>query len=255
MLRRLIVIATIVTAPCACAGLLDLDPGTLRTTADAAPDSDIIGPDADQPDAAPRGCTAAPGSGTYCDDFDDPDRTDPSAREAKAPDEVKDSLSLSDTLSLSPERSLEAKYLNTGFPRAYLTMPWKVDANSFHMTMAVRVSRSGITVGEPFTICELLQAPGRQGVAYTIQLTPRQDRIEVRLRASVAVLAFHDQTIPYDEWHELSMRFQGRYAYLSIDGDSVSEGTAELSGDYSVSFGLAAYSPATIHLDNVEIGP
>jgi hypothetical protein len=51
------------------------------------------------------------------------------------------------------------------------------------------------------------------------------------------------------------MRFQGRYAYLSIDGDSVSEGTAELSGDYSVSFGLAAYSPARIHLDNVEIGP
>lgn len=255
MLARLIVIATLVTAPCACAGLLDLDPGTLRDATEAGPDSGDLPPDANPPDAAPRGCKAATGSGIYCDDFDDPGRTDPNAREAKAADEVKDSLSLTEQFSFSPKRSLEAKYLNTGFPRALLTLPWKMENASFHMTLAVRVARDGISVGDAFTIGQILEAPGRNGVDYSIQLTPRQEAIEVRLKNSSTVLAFHDRAIPYDEWHEVSMRFQGRYVYLGIDGDSVSEGAAELTGDWTASFGLAAFAPATVYLDNVEIGP
>lgn len=259
MLRRPVVIATILFAPCACAGLLDLDPGTPRETADggaeAGSDSGDLPPDANSPDAAPRGCKAASGSGIYCDDFDDPGRTDPNAHEAKAADEVKDSLALTEQLSFSPKRSLEAKYLNTGFPRAMLTLPWKMETPSFHMTMAIRVVRAGISVGDPITIAQILEAPGRNGVDYSIQLTPRQEAIEVRLKNSATVLAFHDQSLPYDEWHEVSMRFQGRYVYLSIDGDSVSEGAAELTGDWTASFGLTAFAPATVYLDNVEIGP
>jgi hypothetical protein len=260
MLRRLIAIATIVTAPCACAGLLDLDPGTLRATgAEAGADSDVTPPpeeDGPAADAAPRGCKSALGSGVYCDDFDESGRTDPSAREAKAVDEAKDSLSLSDEFSFSPPRSLQAKYLNTGgTPRAYLSMPWHVAGGTFRMTMAVRVARAGISVGDPLVIGELQEVPGRDGIQYAIQLTPRQEGIEVRLREANVTLIYHLDSFPYDEWHVIAMRFQGKYAYLELDGKAVSEGTAELTGDYDVHFGIYAFAPATVFLDNVEIGP
>lgn len=259
MLRRLIAIATIV-APlaCACAGVLGLDPGTLREDAAAA---DAGGEDAAEdtavpvpPDAAPRGCAKALATGSYCDDFDEPGRTDPSAREAKATD-APEKLSLVTTFAKSSPRSLQAKYLNTGFPQGYLTMPWTVAGNSFHITMAVRVAREDISVGDAFAIAQLFEVPGRDGIAYTIHLTPRQEAVEVRLKAAATVLAFHQKTIPYDEWHEVSMRFNARYAYLEVDGDAVSEGTPELTGDYDVSFGLNAFAPATVFLDDVEIGP
>jgi hypothetical protein len=257
MLRRLIAIATIV-APCACAGLLDLDPGTLRASEDGGPPADAAPAEEDGPvpDAAPRGCKSALGSGIYCDDFDEPGRTDPSAREAKAVDEAKSALSLSDEFAKSPPRSLEAKYLNTGgTPRAYLTMPWKGVNRSFHMTMAVRVAREGISVGDPFIIADLQEAPGRDGTSYTIHLTPGQEAIEIRLREASSTLAFHPKSFRYDEWHVIAMRFQARYAYLELDGESVSEGVSELTGDYDVHFGLFAVAPVTVFLDNVEIGP
>lgn len=252
MLRRLLVIGTIF-APVACAGLLDLDPGTPR----AAVDGGDAGEQADAavpPDAAPRRCLTARANGFYCDDFDEPGRTDPSANEAKATD-APDKLSLVTDVAWSSPRSLQAKYLNTGFPRGYLSMPWKVEGESFHMTMMVRVAREGISVGDVFTIAELYEVAGRNDNSYRIQLTPLQNAIEIRLKQAGLVLAYHPQSLPYDDWHEITMRFKGRNAYLELDGDALSSPTVEVSGDYDVFFGVFAGAPVTVNLDDVEIGP
>lgn len=256
MLRRLIAIATL-AAPVACAGLLDLDPGTLRgATAEAGPDADPdtgTGVTTDGP-ATARGCSKALAPGVYCDDFDDPGRTDPSAREAKAL-EAPEKLSLVTNIFESSPRSLQAKYGSEGFPNAFLTTPERKVEDSFHLTMALRVARDGISQGDPFMVGEVEEVPGRAGRTYSFHLTPRQEAVELRLKQGSGVLAFHQKTIPYDEWHVISMRFQGRYAYLELDGDAVSEGVPELTGDYNVHFGLVAFAPVTVFLDNVEIGP
>lgn len=253
MIRRLVVSLTIV-APAACAGVLGLDPGTLRAPADSGPDVETgAEPEAD---AAPeaRGCVNALGPGIYCDDFDEPGRTDPSAREAKATDGA-DSLSLVTDVFKSAPRALKATYVASGFPRGYLTMPRRGVDGSFHLTLKVRVPRDGITQGSPFIVAELQEVEGREGITYSIHLTPRQDAIELKLREASGTLIFHSKTFPYDEWHVLSMQFSGRSAFIELDGDSVSGGTPELTGDYYVHFGLYAFAPTTVFLDDVEIGP
>jgi hypothetical protein len=258
MFRRLIAIATL-SAPAACAGLLELDPGTLRAVTDGGPETSIPMADtstSESLDAGPRGCSNALAPGVYCDDFDEPGRTDPSAREAKAGD-APEKLSLVDDVFLSPPRSLRAAYGDTGFPRAYLTTPGRTIGSTFHVTMALRVQRAGVSVGDPFIVAELHEVaePTADGRSFALHLTPRQEAVELRLRASSLVLALHQKTMPYDEWHEVSMQFNGKNAYLELDGDAVSEGTAEIAGDYYVHFGLWAAAPVTVFLDNVELGP
>jgi hypothetical protein len=261
MIRRFLAIATI-AAPIACAGLLELDPGTARVGADGGPDSEADTATGETEtgtggEAGPRGCASALAKGFYCDDFDEPGRTDPSARDAKASEDA-GNLSLVTTFAKSSPRSLQAKYLPfPAFPRGYLTTPSRKVTGEFHLTMQVRIAREGISQGEAFMIGELQEVPGRDGTTYTIHLTPRQEHVELRLKQGPVVLVWHQNNIPYDEWHLVTMRFNARQAYLALDGDAVNAagGVNDLDSDFYVHFGLEAFSPATVYLDDVEIGP
>jgi hypothetical protein len=75
------------------------------------------------------------------------------------------------------------------------------------------------------------------------------------LKQNSVVLALHPKRIPYDEWHVVAMRFDAKYGYIELDGDSVIGGIAEIDSDFYVHFGLAAFAPATVYLDDVEFGP
>lgn len=233
----------------ACAGVLGLDPGTLREAPDAGVDAAV---DAGEPvEAGPRGCANALGEGIYCDDFDEPGRTDPGAREGKMLSGDA-GIELSTAFFRSAPRSLKVSYRGAmDFPRAYLTLPRTLDG-AFHLRMAIRVVRGA----SPNTVivAELAEVAGREGVTYAIALDPRESGIELSLREASLALTRHPKTFSYDEWHTIEMRFRDRYAYIELDGESVSAGVPVVEGDYDVHFGLQSYAPVTVYLDDVEIG-